>query len=44
MEKKNLLCGIAFNFHDSSVSFALDDEVLLVLEAERVFRKKKKDL
>ena len=42
MEKKNLLCGVAFNYHDSSVSFALDDQVLLVLEAERVFRLKKK--
>lgn len=41
MKKKNLLCGIAFNYHDSSISFASDDEVLLVLEAERVFRRKK---
>lgn len=37
-----LLCGIAFNYHDSSVSFAVDNKIILVLEAERVFRKKKK--
>lgn len=42
MKNKKLLCGIAFNYHDSSVSFALDDKILLVLEAERVFREKKK--
>jgi carbamoyltransferase len=38
----NILCGVAFNYHDSSVSFALDDKIILVLEAERVFREKKK--
>jgi len=42
MKKENLLCGIAFNYHDSSVSFALNNKILLVLEAERMFRKKKK--
>lgn len=36
-----LSCSMAFNYHDSSVSFALDDKVSLVLEAERIFRKKK---
>jgi len=41
-KKENLLCGIAFNYHDSSVSFALNNKILLVLEAERMFRKKKK--
>jgi carbamoyltransferase len=34
-------CAIAYNWHDSSVSFALDNKIILVLEAERVFRKKK---
>ncbi|MDP3790963.1 MAG: carbamoyltransferase C-terminal domain-containing protein [Candidatus Omnitrophota bacterium] len=33
---------MAFNYHDSSVSFAIDNKVVLVLEAERVFREKKK--
>ncbi len=37
-----LLCGIAFNYHDSSVSFAVDNKIVFVLEAERIFRKKKK--
>ncbi len=41
MNKPNLTCGIAFNFHDSSVSFAENKKIKLVLEAERVFRKKK---
>jgi carbamoyltransferase len=36
-----LLCTFAFNYHDSSVAVARGDEVLLVLEAERVFRTKK---
>lgn len=40
--KEKLLCSMAFNMHDSSVSFALGNKVVLVLEAERVFRKKKK--
>ena len=37
-----ILCGIAFNHHDSSISFSLEDKVVLVLEAERIFRQKKK--
>lgn len=41
MGLQKLLCGAAFNYHDSSVSFALDNKVVLVLEAERVFRRKK---
>lgn len=41
MKDRVLLCGIAFNWHDSSISFAYGDEVIVVLEAERVFRRKK---
>lgn len=33
---------MAYNVHDSSVSFAIGNRVALVLEAERIFRKKKK--
>lgn len=33
--------GFAFNIHDSSVVIANDEEILLVLEAERFFRRKK---
>lgn len=40
--KEQLFCGIAFNVHDSSVSFAINNRVVLVLEAERIFRIKKK--
>jgi carbamoyltransferase len=36
-----LLCAFAFNYHDSSVAVARGREVLLVLEAERVFRRKR---
>jgi carbamoyltransferase len=39
---KKLFCSIAHNIHDSSVSFAIDSNVVLVLEAERIFRVKKK--
>ncbi|MCX6717841.1 MAG: hypothetical protein NTU76_04195, partial [Candidatus Taylorbacteria bacterium] len=39
---KQLFCSIAYNVHDSSVSFAVGDRVVLVLEAERIFRIKKK--
>lgn len=39
---RQLFCSIAYNVHDSSVAFAVDNEVVLVLEAERVFRVKKK--
>ncbi len=39
---EQLFCGIAFNVHDSSVSFAINDRVVLVLEAERIFRVKRK--
>jgi len=42
MNKDKLLCCMAYNWHDSSVSFALGTKIVLVLEAERVFRKKKK--
>ena len=41
MVKKNIFCGVAFNYHDSSISFAEDGNITLVLDAERVFRKKK---
>ncbi len=37
-----LLCSMAFNCHNSSVSFAIGTKVVLVLEAERIFRQKKK--
>lgn len=40
--KDKLFCGIAYNVHDSSVSFAINRKVVLVLEAERFFREKKK--
>ncbi len=39
---KQFFCGIAYNVHDSSVSFAIGNHIVLVLEAERVFRIKKK--
>lgn len=39
---EDVFCAIAFNYHDSSVSFAINNSVVLVLEAERVFRQKKK--
>lgn len=41
-DKPKVFCAISFNVHDSSVSFAIDEKVVLVLEAERVFRVKKK--
>lgn len=41
-DKSKVLCAISFNVHDSSISFAIDEKVVLVLEAERVFRIKKK--
>lgn len=37
-----LLCAFSFNLHDSSVSFSLGNKVVLVLEAERIFKVKKK--
>ncbi len=40
--KPKVLCAISFNVHDSSVSFAIEEKVVLVLEAERIFREKKK--
>ncbi len=39
---QKLSCAFSFNVHDSSVSFALGNKVVLVLEAERIFRVKKK--
>ncbi len=39
---EQIFCGIAYNVHDSSVSFAINNRVVLVLEAERVFRIKRK--
>lgn len=41
-DKPKMFCAISFNVHDSSVSFAIEEKVVLVLEAERVFRVKKK--
>jgi carbamoyltransferase len=41
-DKPKVFCAISFNVHDSSVSFAIDEKVVLVLEAERIFREKKK--
>ena len=41
-DKPKVFCAISFNVHDSSVSFAIDEDVVLVLEAERIFRVKKK--
>ena len=40
--KPKVFCAISFNVHDSSVSFAINETVVLVLEAERIFRVKKK--
>ena len=40
--KNKLFCAIAYNVHDSSVSFGINNKVVLVLEAERVFKQKKK--
>lgn len=42
MPKERLYCAFAFNVHDSSVSFAIENKVILVLEAERIFKQKKK--
>lgn len=42
MTKERLYCAFAYNVHDSSVSFAINNKVVLVLEAERIFRQKKK--
>lgn len=42
MPKERLYCAFAFNIHDSSVSFAIENKVILVLEAERIFKQKKK--
>jgi len=42
MANNELFCAIAFNGHDSSVSYAINDKIVLVLEAERIFRTKKK--
>lgn len=39
---EELFCSMAYNWHDSSVSFSIGNKVVLVLEAERVFRQKKK--
>jgi carbamoyltransferase len=36
-----VLCAFSFNYHDSSVAVSRGKEVLLILEAERVFRRKK---
>lgn len=41
MGNENLFCGVAFNYHDSSVAFGIGDKIKLVLEAERIFKKKK---
>jgi carbamoyltransferase len=35
------ILSIAFNYHDSSIALSKGNEVLMVLEAERIFRKKK---
>lgn len=37
-----LLCSMSFNYHDSSAAFAVNNTIILVIEAERVFRQKKK--
>jgi carbamoyltransferase len=41
MTAHRYILSIAFNFHDSSVSISKDETVILVLEAERLFRIKK---
>lgn len=40
--RRALFCSIAANAHDSSVALADEHEVLVVLEAERVHRRKRK--
>lgn len=42
MKKERLYCAFSYNVHDSSVAFSIEDRVVLVLEAERVFRQKRK--
>ena len=42
MTKERLYCACAYNVHDSSVSFAINNKVVLILEAERIFKQKKK--
>src|SRR3989344_3983943 len=40
--KDKFFCAISYNVHDSSVSFARNNKIILVLEAERIFRVKRK--
>jgi carbamoyltransferase len=40
--KDKYFCAISYNIHDSSISFAKNNKIILVLEAERIFRVKRK--
>lgn len=42
MIKERLYCAFSYNVHDSSVAFSINESVVLVLEAERIFREKRK--
>ena len=42
MNNKKLILSISFCYHDSAVTLANEEEILLHLEAERVFREKHK--
>lgn len=42
MKKEQLYCAFSYNVHDSSVAFSMNNNIVLVLEAERIFKKKRK--
>jgi carbamoyltransferase len=42
MKNSIFLCAVSFNWHDSSVSFSINHQVALVVEAERYFGQKRK--
>ena len=42
MKDKKLILSISFCFHDSCITLANEEEVLIHLEAERIFRAKHK--
>lgn len=42
MIKERLYCAFSYNIHDSSVAFSINENVVLVLEAERIFKEKRK--
>ena len=42
MNNKKIILSISFCFHDSCITLATEDEILIHLEAERIFREKHK--